>query len=139
MGSAVVATRKAALAFFRAQLVEAGYAGVDVLDRAPLRYRLPHFALVEARQDRERLNKRAVRYVVRLTFQLTSNPHDTHAAPDDDLINAFDAAFETRLDLSASGFGIREQYLEEIVPFTDRDAGGAEVHRTDIILLVEVT
>ena len=139
MGSAVVAARTAALAHVRAQFVASGYADVDVLDRAPLRYRLPYLALVEARQDRERLNKQAVRYLVRLTFQLTSNPHDGRAVPEGDLIDAFDAASETKLDLSESGFGVREQYLEEIVPFTDRDEAGAEVHRTDIVLLVEVT
>ena len=133
MASALVAARKAALAHFRPVLTP------DVLDRAPLRYRLPYWALISGQQTREGLNKRAVGYEVRLVFQLTSNPHDDGATSDDDLIDAFDGTAESMLDLSASGFNVRDQYVEEIEPFTDQDEHGAELHRTDVTLLIEVT
>ena len=132
MASALVAARAAALAHYRAQL------STEVLDRAPLRFALPYFALIEGQQVRDRLNKRAVGFTVRLTFQLVSDPHDAGAAPSDTLIDAFDAASEAVLDLSAGGFSVRDQYIEEIAPFTDADERGAALHKTDITLLIEI-
>lgn len=139
MPSTLISTRTAALARMTGELA-ASAPGVDVLDAAPLRYRLPYVTFQRTfLADVRTLSKTTEQHTVGVTFDAVTDPHDESPTITlGDLVDAMDAAMEAALDLSSGGFAVRRQRLVEADVFEDVDELGAELKRARLTWNVEI-